>query len=257
MLPFYEYANSQYHISTTTRLSYPAHLHLGVEMLYVKKGSVLTQYGDEQIVIKKGQLIVLFPNTVHAYLSCEKHSLLTLYLYRNTMQEDISNILTTKVPANFIFEDIPDDVKILLDYLSLKNENDNLVTKLYFELILAKLFPLMGLKEKDHNLPEDLLISVLIYIQNNFSENISLDILSKKFGVSKYKISRLFTYSINVSLTDYVNTLRIEQAKTLLKKPDSSVISTAFNCGFESQQTFNRVFKKLTGITPKEYKKLS
>lgn len=255
MLPFYEYVNLEYQISTGTNIAFPSHLHSGVEMLYVKKGCVNTQCGENEIPVKGGQLIIFFPNTVHAYLSTEQESVFSMYLYRNTLHEEISNIFATKDPSIILFDEISDEIKMLLENLAQSDKENPLATKLYFELILSKVFPLMDLKEKDLNTPKDLLVSVLSYIQKNHSENISLEILSKKFGVSKYKISRLFTNTINVSLTDYVNTLRIDKSKAYLKNPEISIIETAFNCGFESQQTFNRVFKKITGMTPKEYKR--
>lgn len=255
MLPFYEYVNREYQIFTGTNIAFPSHLHSGAEMLYVKKGCVHTQCADNEISVKAGELIIFFPNTVHAYLSTDKGSEFSMFLYRSSMHEEISNVFATKVPSVVLFGNISDEIKMLLENLAITNKENPLATKLYFELILSKVFPLMKLKEKDTNTPQDLLVSVLSYIQKDYSENISLEVLSKKFGVSKYKISRLFTNTINISLTDYVNTLRIEKSKSLLKNPEISIIETAFDCGFESQQTFNRVFKKITGTTPKEYKK--
>jgi putative ABC transport system permease protein len=59
-------------------------------------------------------------------------------------------------------------------------------------------------------------------------------------------------------LSDYVNELRIEEVKRKMDDPACShikIIEIAYECGFNSKATFNRVFKKLTGKPPTEYKK--
>ena len=56
---------------------------------------------------------------------------------------------------------------------------------------------------------------------------------------------------------EYVNTLRVEYAKNLQLNSQYSVLDIAMQCGFQSQQTFNRVFKEICGMTPLAYRKRS
>ena len=58
-----------------------------------------------------------------------------------------------------------------------------------------------------------------------------------------------------VSFRDFLNSLRIEKAKGLLRSSDSTVLAIALECGFKNESTFHRVFLDVTGTTPAKYKK--
>lgn len=59
---------------------------------------------------------------------------------------------------------------------------------------------------------------------------------------------------MGVSFSNYLNKIRIEQSKLLLKNTDSSIVEIAMEVGFEDQSYFSKVFKNLTKMTPKQYR---
>ena len=59
---------------------------------------------------------------------------------------------------------------------------------------------------------------------------------------------------VGVSFSNYLNKIRIEQSKLLLKNTDSSIVEIAMEVGFEDQSYFSKVFKNLTKMTPKQYR---
>lgn len=95
---------------------------------------------------------------------------------------------------------------------------------------------------------------ILNFIDENYDKEISLNLLSGKFNVSPNYISRLFKEETGETLFNYLNSVRIEQAKTLLRDTDLKIYEVGFKVGFNSTVHFNIVFNKLAGVSPKQFK---
>ena len=96
---------------------------------------------------------------------------------------------------------------------------------------------------------------ILKYINNHYSENITLEDLEEKFFLNKSYICRIFRNTMGISLINYVQHKRILEAQQLLLSTDESIINISLECGFSNIQHFYRVFKKVTTLTPNEYRK--
>lgn len=94
----------------------------------------------------------------------------------------------------------------------------------------------------------------IIYIDANLAENLALNVLAEKFSISASYLSTLFRKETGLTLTDYVNRKRIQHAEYLLSTTRLQVQTIAQHCGIMDVQYFSKVFKRLTGSTPKEYR---
>ncbi len=97
--------------------------------------------------------------------------------------------------------------------------------------------------------------SVLIYCGEHYTEDITLEKIAENTHMSKYYISHLFSKEIGMSFTEYISTLRIRDAESMLKKGDLSITEVAFSVGFNSLRSFNRHFFAQTGKTPRQVKR--
>lgn len=95
---------------------------------------------------------------------------------------------------------------------------------------------------------------LLDYIENNLSEQITLDSLAETVHFEKSHLAARFKEQWGISPIRYVNYLRIEQAKLLLATSDQSVTEIAKAVGFASIHYFSRYFKEKEGVTPVEYR---
>lgn len=89
-------------------------------------------------------------------------------------------------------------------------------------------------------------------------EELSLQKLSLLMQISTHQLSQVINQNLNTNFYKFVNSYRIEEVKSKLKNPDFSkysILGIAFECGFNSKSTFNKIFKEETGKTPSEYKK--
>lgn len=98
----------------------------------------------------------------------------------------------------------------------------------------------------------------IILHQKYFDPLLSLDKLSEELNISTGKLSSLINQYSGKNFSDYINSLRVEDAKKLLANPDFetyTIVSIGLECGFNSKSTFYTAFKKFTGQTPTAYRK--
>ena len=96
---------------------------------------------------------------------------------------------------------------------------------------------------------------VAAYINNHYSEDITLSSIADQFFISPCYFSRTFKKVTGVPFIEYVNGVRIKEAQRLLKKTTMSIIEIAEAVGFKSTTHFGRTFKNVVGISPIEYRK--
>lgn len=90
------------------------------------------------------------------------------------------------------------------------------------------------------------------------NEDLSLAMLAEQCKISQAQLSQVINQHFHINFYDFVNRYRVEEAKKKLVSPDFdqlSILGVAFECGFKSKSSFNRYFKKYTGIAPTEFKK--
>ena len=92
------------------------------------------------------------------------------------------------------------------------------------------------------------------YIEEHHTEEVSLARAAKAVNMSTFYFCKMFKKVTGINFTDYLSRVRIEKAKNLLLNPNLRVSEIAFEVGFQSLTHFNRVFKKLLGQSPTEYR---
>jgi len=100
------------------------------------------------------------------------------------------------------------------------------------------------------------ILKTIDYIHLNYEKNITLGEMSRLINYSTSYFSTLFKSVTSKSYIEYLNHYRIKKAMELLKNTDMRVIDVASSVGFENVSNFNRLFKKLIGMSPRDYKKL-
>jgi len=88
------------------------------------------------------------------------------------------------------------------------------------------------------------------YIENYFSEDISLVVAAKKANLSIFYFSRVFKDISGMNYKTYLNSVRVNKAENMLETTNKSITDIAFECGFNSIRTFNRVYKEIKGDIP-------
>lgn len=95
---------------------------------------------------------------------------------------------------------------------------------------------------------------IIAYVDTYYMEELSLEKLSSRFFFSREHISRKFKQETGMPLSKYVTKLRIDQAKSWLQNTDESIYSISLMLGYQDEKYFSKLFKKVVGMTPFEYR---
>ncbi|MFZ9848860.1 MAG: helix-turn-helix domain-containing protein [Flavobacteriales bacterium] len=107
-----------------------------------------------------------------------------------------------------------------------------------------------------HNGNDALENKVFDYIANNYSNpDLSLSSINADTGIAENKISSIIKTKCNQSFKQYINNIRMTEAKRLLKESDATISEIAYSVGYNNVTHFNRVFKTETGIAPGDFRK--
>jgi len=93
------------------------------------------------------------------------------------------------------------------------------------------------------------------YVHEHYREPVSLESTARLLGINKSYLAQVFRAEMGETFTEFVNRLRVEMSKQALQDSDEPVVAIALRHGFTSQNYYGRVFKKLTGMTPSEFRK--
>ncbi|MCR5154836.1 MAG: helix-turn-helix domain-containing protein, partial [Lachnospiraceae bacterium] len=96
--------------------------------------------------------------------------------------------------------------------------------------------------------------SVTSYIHIHFSENLTLETLSKEFYISTFYLSHQFKEVTGFNISSYIQMTRIRNAQQMLLETDDKITDISLACGFNSFSQFNRVFNKLCGVSPSKFR---
>ena len=117
--------------------------------------------------------------------------------------------------------------------------------------MLSFLAETVSLEEHRQDRLSAFVCNVLRYAEANIGEDLSLSALSSRFGYSREHLSRILHKYLTESWSSYVNRLRVKRADALLKeKCGENVLKIAYECGFDSPNTFYRAYKKEFGFPP-------
>ncbi|MBE6608107.1 MAG: helix-turn-helix transcriptional regulator [Ruminococcaceae bacterium] len=249
----YHYKNSQ--IFDASALPRP-HYCIG---LILSGESVFRDSSDgEEIAVKRGDII--FVPMGSRYVSNWKGAPDITYVSMHFVF-GVSELFPQKNSYRFCKITLPDfekTKKIFVDMLSFSNADDvkklQLISEFY--TVLSEILPHLSKKE-EHS--RDLRLEEAVrYVEQNYNKKLSVEELAVRANMS---VSRFFPYFKNefgMTPVDYVNNYRIRCAVVLLMNDDTlSVENVAERVGFDSSAYFRRVFKKITGVSPREYKKIS
>lgn len=263
---FYQNRLERFRFFTSTDITFGAHLHRHVELLVVLEGTLRVTLDHQEYDVNEGDGIIIFPNKLHS-LKTMVHSSILLCIFDIDYCHNYLKYFQTLEPAFPVFSlgDLSFHAQTALEgLLSLtagRQGNGPIpesVLKLsegYMILMLACVFEKLPLKEKGESCDLELEQKLLIYIDSHFTEPLSLEILSREFGISRFSLSRIFSERLHINFPYYVNSKRLEYSLELLGDSSLSITQAALDAGFGSSRTFFREFRNRYGMTPGEYRK--
>lgn len=268
MRPIYNLHEKDLEITCRKSGHFPPHIHRSMECVHITQGSLELGIGQEFYHMEQGDFAIVFPDVIHHYQVFDPDGCTCTYLLTTpTLAGDFTELLKKYCPQNPVIarKDLHPDVTYILKRLLSENEASSpkkepgkfaaAVHLAFTQLILARCLPYYHLIEKGMIDSSDLVYQVVSYMARNFTEEVSLTSMAQELGVSSYVLSRVFSSTFHMNFNQYLNDLRLSSACSLLVHTEQSITDIYLNAGFESQRTFNRVFKERYHISPRDYRK--
>ena len=240
------------------------HIHSEIELIYIEKGSALINAGEDELNVKKGDLIFINPLEVHSVMPYKNadysHKCICFDTSLVVDAKLMDDLLSGKTAVTKRILPKSEDIKnaFLKLYFAVEKEEKSLLfeSMAYISLFFSYLIKndLFEKRIKSHKGAE-FCKTVTRYIAENYSSDItSLDIANELFYTQSY-FCRNFQNHFSVPFSRYLNMYRISRAKNMLLTTDLKISDVSDMCGFRSPEYFAKSFKKEMGLSPMSYRK--
>lgn len=127
--------------------------------------------------------------------------------------------------------------------------------KAFRELVLTFTETVLLYVSRNSTAKDPLVLGVMNYVEGNYSKEFTMEMMSDSLKISKSYLSTYFKTKTSVNLIDYIQQFRVQKAIELMKNSNIRLSDIGSQVGISNSNSFIRVFKKHTGITPSEYRK--
>ena len=237
------------------------HQHTRDEFMLIERGSS-TIIVEHCVIRIQAPFAVFYPHDLPHQQINDEYDGYSRYLVnypRTTMERILPAHL---IPREFFVLPLAEaDMALLLRYMKLlldaePEETCQLRRTHLTAILLTELAPMLrtGVPQMLHSTGEAVVNEICMYISRHYSEPLRLDALAGRFFISRSKLIRIFPAVLGMTVGDYINGVRLANAKFLLKN-GASVQEAALACGFSGAGYFIKVFRRDTGMTPAEYRR--
>ncbi len=257
---FYQYKENTMRMSLHgRRLSYIPHFHPSLELVYMRKGSSTALVDKQEYRLAQDDLFIVFPHQIHGYRDdsddLDRVLMFIPLEYCPAFKEQLSAALpehpilhqASRIPHlvdlfdpihTARYAELPHGEQILGGYLTA-----------FIGLLLSRL-PLSPIHEAEWSTMH----SILRYCAIHYREPLNTIRLADALHLNRNYVSSVFSQRLHISFNDYLNSLRIEDARQLLHNTNDTITDIAAAVGFETIRTFNRAFQRSCGMTPSAYR---
>ncbi len=254
----------------------PWHWHFDVELIYVLRGKMLLRTNNHSFVLQADEGIFINSNMLHYKETVDKAPPIALDLVFDPLlvsgsrksaidQKYVAPVLECKnleayalrpdkPGSNLVLQLIRKIYQSALDQAEgYEFEVRNLLSSAWYALY-QELGELMKERRITPNLSEERIKKMLIFIQGNYAEKLSLEQIAAAADISSRECLRCFQQSLGMTPFTYLLEFRVREAAAMLRSTDRNITEIAYACGFSGTSYFTRTFRKFIGCTPSKYR---
>lgn len=248
------------------------HSHKNVEICLMKEGECDIIVNGEAITVRKGEIMVIFSHNIHSFHV--KSNQAASFLQIHFRPEDIIHadphvingltFLHYMADANSAYIYQPFSNQLLSCVERICEEMNNKIDTHHIALANIYIYEMLFLLSreieqrvhKDFRVDNSIVMQAIYFISQNIECSITLDEIAEQCNVSTRYLSKVFKQHVNITVNDYINITKIDRAMNFVCNTEMTITEISTKLGFSSAQYFSTVFKKYTGVTPREFKTL-
>ena len=260
--------------------SIAAHWHEEIEVIIVLDGSCDYRINLDSFVINKGDILIIDSQSLHSltYIPSKNMTWASFVFHINMLKSSNTDGALLKYSAPLLNHEhqlpiiLKDNIDcyskifdVIEDIIYCYYEKD-IAYELELKSLLFKFFSLLYKNNliKKHQSKNNITFNttnkiklVLNYINDNYSEDISINTLAELCDYSEYHFMRFFKKHIGLTCIQYINNLRLEKSSILLTSTNNAIMDISLEVGFDNLSYFNKLFKRKYNLTPKEFRTIN
>ncbi len=260
-------------INTSKLTEFPSHWHNAAEFTVVFKDGCRYRIGDKIYEADAGDVVLIWPSELHEILHVPVDGSMFIQFSASLIENntDLASALRLLNACHVISHLKEPDLASKITSIIYKIR-DNYNNKEYFtetrcklliyeilldvgEYVIREQKKLIG-ADNFSDRSWDYIRKACSFISEHSSEDITQSEVAETIGISSFYFSKLFNEYTGMSFPEYLSGIRVQTAINLLLNEELSITDCAFQAGFQSSTRFNKVFRDITGFTPREYRKL-
>ena len=253
----YEQRPEKLYIGWMTLYPVATHVHSEAELVMQIRGRTLLTIDDMQYELNPGDSAVVFPLVPHSYDRVEtEESGGQIAIFPPGIIPEYEGTFHGLLPESPLLPASRAnlDLRLSQDRLSRLNMQDNLPLCIaHLHVLLASVLHSLTYRPVyDYN-DRDLGHRIMMYISSHACEEITLESASHALGISASHLSHFFSGRMNTNFRRFINAIRIERARLLMRDPNLTLTDICDQCGYTNMRTFRRAFQQELGVLPSEH----
>ncbi len=272
MFPFVKY-----HTDIPNCIScFPIHWHGDIEIIFVNYGNCYYIVNSKKLLLEEGDILVITPSVLHSFYQNGNNTFLgDTYVFNLNIINNNMDICNSKYFRPLLKGECSPYLLIkknhiayskcmkIMNELSSTFKEKNEFYEIKIKAFLLELFYIfftekiitLSSKPKEDKVTK-IAKEILTFIEENYENNLSLQLISNTFGISVYHLSHIFRKATGISCIQYLIDYRLSVAANMLRQNNLPILNIALDTGFNNISYFNRTFKKKFNVTPTEYRNL-
>lgn len=253
---------------------YPAHWHNAIELLYVIKNSFVVFVNSQRYDMRENDILFIPSGDIHefksemntgtrVFINFELSSF-SIYSFLERIRSHMRDVRLIVPEDGSLHKEIQAEIQKMMNV----NDLSDFTNQLYYTARIVDIILLLCKSTTSHINIENMVSSKkklnglekinrsFEYIEKNYCEDICLKDIANAAGFSEFYFSRLFKEITEKSFHQFLIEFRIKKAEILLTDSNYSISEAAYSSGFSSISTFDRLFRKIKGCSPQEFRKL-
>lgn len=270
--PKYRVENGAFEIQLVSRQGFSSmqrsHSHSFYELYYLRKGERVYFINGELYTVKSGDIIVINPHDVHRTTSSSipefERILINFtddFIFQDALSKDLP-LLPFKHGSRLIRFPVQEQVsteKLILEMMYESKVKQSGYTEYIKSLLTKLLIQIYRQPYKEpaafHSPIHERISKVATYLNVHYQEQLTLEKVAAHFFISPSYLSRTFKKVTGFHFSEYIQAIRMREARRQLVETNEKILSIAENVGYPSIAHFNKTFKKMTDVSPTQFRK--
>lgn len=256
MNTFYEQRTEKLFIGRMTEYPFPMHVHALSELIVLQQGTVVLTVDEIRYRLVPGDAIVIFPLVPHSFDELSGDSKGLIAIFPPDIIPEYAGTFHGLQPENPLLpaDRAGDEIRHAVARLDRLNMNEDLPMCIaYLHVLLAGVLHNLTYRPVyDYN-ERGLGHRIICYTTEHAFEEITLENASHALGISASHLSHFFSERLHTNFRRFINSIRIERARLLMRDPNMTLTEICGACGYANMRTFRRAFQLDMDCSPSEY----